>query len=410
MNGDGQTRAHVAYRAVLLAAGLLLFGLLFRQLATLLLAVLVTVIIAIPLAAAAHAARALRVPRPVGALLALLGGVAALALVIYLLIPPFVDQTNEFVDDVPGDRRRPREGVRDVTGPGAERGRRPGPGLRRELHRRPRAADRADHVDRAERGRHPRRAHPDPDHRLLHGGAPRPARGRAREPRAAAAARARPPRARPLRQSWIGWMEGVAIDMLVTGVLLYIGAHDRRARLRDLLRGPVGAARGGAVLRRDRRRDPAGAVRAHRLAGQGAPRAGHLHARPAAREQRDDPGGHVAARAAAPGGDRHRRRGGGPAVRLRGPVRGRADPLADHDRGGGVLGQAGRGARRRARRSEIELPEPSSRSSRRTRRGARGRRRSGQLHDRDHHADQHEHHDQDLHDDPEARQLHRATR
>ena len=40
---------HVAYRAVLLAAGLLLFGLLFRQLATLMLAVLVTIVIAIPL-------------------------------------------------------------------------------------------------------------------------------------------------------------------------------------------------------------------------------------------------------------------------------------------------------------------------------------------------------------------------
>jgi hypothetical protein len=52
MNGEG-THPHVAYRAVLLAAGLLLFGLLFRQLVTLLLALLFTVIIAIPLAAAA---------------------------------------------------------------------------------------------------------------------------------------------------------------------------------------------------------------------------------------------------------------------------------------------------------------------------------------------------------------------
>ena len=52
MNGEG-TAPHVAYRAVLLAAGLLLFGLLFRQLATLMLAVLVTIVIAIPLSAAA---------------------------------------------------------------------------------------------------------------------------------------------------------------------------------------------------------------------------------------------------------------------------------------------------------------------------------------------------------------------
>jgi predicted PurR-regulated permease PerM len=52
MKGE-ETSPHVAYRAVLLAAGLLLFGLLFRQLVTLMLAVLFTVIIAIPLAAAA---------------------------------------------------------------------------------------------------------------------------------------------------------------------------------------------------------------------------------------------------------------------------------------------------------------------------------------------------------------------
>ena len=48
MSGESTT-PHVAYRAVLLAAGLLLFGLLFRQLVTLMLAVLVTVIISIPL-------------------------------------------------------------------------------------------------------------------------------------------------------------------------------------------------------------------------------------------------------------------------------------------------------------------------------------------------------------------------
>ena len=58
-----------------------------------------------------------------------------------------------------------------------------------------------------------------------------------------------------IRSSWIGWMEGVAIDMLVTGVLLYIGAHDRRPRLRDLLRRALGAARGRALLRRDRGRE-----------------------------------------------------------------------------------------------------------------------------------------------------------
>lgn len=92
---------HVAYRAVLLAAGLLLFGLLFRQLVTLLLAILITIVVAIPLATSATRLERYKVPRPLGALLALVGGLAALALIITLLIPPFVDQTNEFVDRVP---------------------------------------------------------------------------------------------------------------------------------------------------------------------------------------------------------------------------------------------------------------------------------------------------------------------
>src|SRR5215210_9243657 len=109
----------VVYRAVLLAAGLLLFGLLFRQLVTLLLAMLVTVIVAIPLAAAARRMERLGIPRPVGALLALLGGLGALALIIYLLIPPFVDQTDRFVEDVPSIVHDLEKVYADVTGQSA---------------------------------------------------------------------------------------------------------------------------------------------------------------------------------------------------------------------------------------------------------------------------------------------------
>jgi predicted PurR-regulated permease PerM len=94
--------SHVAYRAVLLAAGLLLFGLLFRQLVTLLLAILVTIVFAIPLAAAATRFERRGLPRPIGALVALVGGVAVVALLITLLVPTFVDQTDEFVNAVPG--------------------------------------------------------------------------------------------------------------------------------------------------------------------------------------------------------------------------------------------------------------------------------------------------------------------
>src|SRR3982751_2317980 len=111
--------AQLAYRPVLLAAGLLLFGLLFRQLVTLLLAMLVTIVIAIPLAAAATRLERYRIPRPLGALVALVGGVGALALIIYLLIPPFVDQTHEFVDKVPSIVKDLENVYADVTGQSA---------------------------------------------------------------------------------------------------------------------------------------------------------------------------------------------------------------------------------------------------------------------------------------------------
>src|SRR5215204_6552478 len=120
MNGNSTSSApQVVYRAVLLAAGLLLFGLLFRQLVTLLLAILVTIVVAIPLAAAAKWLERYRIPRPVGALITLLGSIGLLVLVIYLLIPPFVDQTNEFVDDVPAIVKDLERVYADITGQSA---------------------------------------------------------------------------------------------------------------------------------------------------------------------------------------------------------------------------------------------------------------------------------------------------
>ncbi|MBA2439089.1 MAG: AI-2E family transporter [Thermoleophilaceae bacterium] len=214
----------VAYRAVLLAAGLLVLGLLFRQLLTLLLAVLITVIIAVALsAAAAVLERRFRIPRQVGALLALLAGVGVIAGVIALVIPPFIDQTNDFVDDVPGIVDSLRERIRDLTGA------RPG-----EI---------ADRVQSFAEGytEDPGRLigpitsiglgvagilgalvlvlitayymaiNPDP---LLDG-----------------LRRLVPPAHRHradtimsrLRDSWLGWTRGVAADMLASGVLVYIG-------------------------------------------------------------------------------------------------------------------------------------------------------------------------------------------
>jgi predicted PurR-regulated permease PerM len=223
MNGEQKiTPAQIAYRTVLLAAGLLLFGFLFRQLVTLLLAILVTVIVAIPLAAAAERLERRGIPRPIGALLTLLGGIAAVALLIYLLIPPFVDQTNEFVDDVPSIVTDLEKVYADVTGqsPGEV-----GDRVQRFVER---------YTDDPERLIGPLTSiglnvagilgalvlilitgyymaiRPEPLVNGLVRLAPPPRREHMRHV------------LQRVRQSWIGWMQGVVIDMIVTGVMLYV--------------------------------------------------------------------------------------------------------------------------------------------------------------------------------------------
>jgi predicted PurR-regulated permease PerM len=214
--------AHVAYRTVFLVAGLILFGLLFRQLVTLLLAMLVTIIIAIPLDAAANRLERHRIPRPAGALIALLGGLGTLALIIYLLIPPFVDQTNQFVDDVPAIVKDLERVYADVTGQNAGE-----------------VGDKVQHFFERYTEQPDRLIGPLTSIGLNVAGilgalvlilitsyymAIRP------EPLVNGLVRLFPPPRREharfvlgrIRQSWIGWMEGVGIDMFVTFVMLYI--------------------------------------------------------------------------------------------------------------------------------------------------------------------------------------------
>jgi predicted PurR-regulated permease PerM len=212
----------VVYRAILLAAGLLLFGLLFRQLVTLLLAILVTVIVAIPLDAAARRLERYRIPRPVGALVTLLAAVAAIGLIIYLLIPPFVDQTNQFVDDVPAISKDLEKVYADVTGQSSGE---VGDKVQRFFER---------YTDEPDRLIGPLTSiglnvagilgalllilitayymaiRPGPLVEGLVRLAPPPRRDHLREVLSR------------IRTSWIGWMEGVVIDMLVTGVMLYV--------------------------------------------------------------------------------------------------------------------------------------------------------------------------------------------
>jgi predicted PurR-regulated permease PerM len=214
---------HVAYRAVLLAAGLLLFGLLFRQLVTLLLAILITIVVAIPLAAAATRLERYKVPRPLGALLGLVSGLGVLALIITLLIPPFIDQTNEFVDNVPNVVDDLENTYADWTGED--------PGQ---------VGDRVQEFVEKWTDDPEKLIGPITSIGLNIAGvlaalililitayymAIRP------EPLVDGLVSLFPPPRREharfvlerIRRSWIGWMEGVAIDMLVTFVLLWIG-------------------------------------------------------------------------------------------------------------------------------------------------------------------------------------------
>jgi predicted PurR-regulated permease PerM len=215
--------SHVAYRAVLLAAGLLVLGLLFRQLVTLMLAVLMTVIIAIALDAGASRLERRGIPRSLGALTCLLGGLAVIAAIVALLIPSFVDETNQLVEKVPSIANSVQGDIHDLTGA------KPGE-----------VGDRIQHFAQRYTDKPEKLIGPITSIGLSVAGvagalvimlitayymAVRPG------PLIDGLVRLAPPDGREhmryflgrLRSAWIGWMAGVVVDMFVTGVLLYIG-------------------------------------------------------------------------------------------------------------------------------------------------------------------------------------------
>jgi predicted PurR-regulated permease PerM len=218
-----EPRIPVAYRAVVLAGVLLVLGLLFKQLATLLLAVLATIIIAIPLSAGATKLQRRGVPRPVGAFATLLLGVTVIAGILVLIIPTFVHETNQFVDQVPGIVNELEKTVGNVTG---DRPSEVGDKVQTYLRR---------YTD------HPQRLiGPVTSIGVSVAGvagallvilltayyiAVRP------QPLIDGALRLVPPRRRVharevmdrLRNAWIGWMQGVVFDMFISGTLLFIG-------------------------------------------------------------------------------------------------------------------------------------------------------------------------------------------
>jgi predicted PurR-regulated permease PerM len=222
MASPKRTPAAIIYRAILLAFGLLVLGLLFRELVTLMLAVLMTVIIAIPLSAGATRLERHGLPRPLGALLCLFSGLLVLAGILALVIPPFIDETKQFVDAVPGIWQSLQARIHDITGAKPEDiGHRVQDFLQR-------------YVDKPER-----LIGPITSIGLNVAGVlaalvvmlmtaffiaanPRPLIDGAlslvppdRRPRALHVMRR-------LRIAWIGWMQGVLLHMLIEGILLYI--------------------------------------------------------------------------------------------------------------------------------------------------------------------------------------------
>ena len=213
----------VAYRAVLLAAGLLVIGLLFQQLATLLLAILITVIFAIALAGATDFLERRKVPRGIGAFVALALGVGVVVGIFAVIIPAFVSQINEFGEKLPEFIEDLNARAGDLTG--------------------------AEPDEVSDRIQEFTQKYVDDPAKLI---GPLASFGLGLvgvlgvlfvilltayfiavdpKPMLDGVRRLVPPAYRHrgdqimirLRTAWIGWMQGVAVDMLVTGVLLYIG-------------------------------------------------------------------------------------------------------------------------------------------------------------------------------------------
>lgn len=108
--------AKVLYRAVALAAALTVLALVVQQLITLLLALALTVIISLPLSRAADFAQRHHVPRPFGALAGLLLVVGVIGLLGYFIVPAFVTQVRDFANTLPHTIDRTERYIHGVTG------------------------------------------------------------------------------------------------------------------------------------------------------------------------------------------------------------------------------------------------------------------------------------------------------
>ena len=118
--GESKITPGVIYKAILLAFGLVIAGVIFTALTSLVLGVLIVVIIATPLSAFADLLQRWRVPRAIGAVLGLLLGVAAIAGLVALIVPVFTTEVDHFAASLPsiGDSLTHRLGRLTGSSPG----------------------------------------------------------------------------------------------------------------------------------------------------------------------------------------------------------------------------------------------------------------------------------------------------
>jgi predicted PurR-regulated permease PerM len=211
-------QAAIAYRAVLLAALLVILGLLFREILTLLLAGLLTVILALPLIAWTSMLERRKIPRPVGAVSGLLLFLGVVAGIFALIVPTFVEEARNLADELPEAAEEGLRWVSDATG--LEEGQ-----ITAYAETALTSLLDADMIARIGVG-------------LVSGLAGilliivttlyiamRPA------PLASGLKRLFPPHRRDwaeslfdrLREAWLGWLKGSVISMVVIGALIYVG-------------------------------------------------------------------------------------------------------------------------------------------------------------------------------------------
>jgi predicted PurR-regulated permease PerM len=114
--GESKFTPGAVYRAVLLAFGLVVLGLVFRQLITLVLAVLIVVVIALPLDALATLLQRYHVPRALGALLGVLIGLGVVAGFVFAIVPVFNTEIHRFTNSLPTIVDSLRHRIAGLTG------------------------------------------------------------------------------------------------------------------------------------------------------------------------------------------------------------------------------------------------------------------------------------------------------